>query len=294
MPIGQIWFAAGLVAGGCVCVFLYVSLQILKARVRAQTKRLDAALRAHDRLRGALAQQHALAGLTRAGLTPRLEFALHSQHGEDAFLLALFPDQHDGFFIEAGAYDGHTLSVSWVFEAMGWTGLLVEPLPERARACVAHRPHSRVEHCALMRDNSRTTVELTVPVDAQGAGMLSSIAPGRAQRRRLRRASSTVSRITVPANSLTHLLEIQSPPKAIDFLVLDVEGHELEALAGLDFLRFRPAVMLIEVNSARSDAELLPILARLNYRTPGLLAVNRIAIAAERTDLWDRAVRYLA
>ena len=36
----------------------------------------------------------------------------------------------DGFFVEAGAYDGQTLSNSLFFELKrAWTGLLVEPNP---------------------------------------------------------------------------------------------------------------------------------------------------------------------
>ena len=43
----------------------------------------------------------------------------------------LFKDQKDGFFIEAGAYDGETLSNSLFFELkLGWKGLLVEPNPD--------------------------------------------------------------------------------------------------------------------------------------------------------------------
>ena len=43
----------------------------------------------------------------------------------------LFNDQKDGFFIEAGAYDGEVFSNSLYFELQkGWTGVLVEPNPD--------------------------------------------------------------------------------------------------------------------------------------------------------------------
>jgi hypothetical protein len=43
----------------------------------------------------------------------------------------LFKDQKEGFFIEAGAYDGEIFSNSLHFELkQGWKGLLVEPNPD--------------------------------------------------------------------------------------------------------------------------------------------------------------------
>ena len=43
----------------------------------------------------------------------------------------LFKDQNEGFFIEAGAYDGEVYSNSLYFEIKrGWKGLLVEPNPD--------------------------------------------------------------------------------------------------------------------------------------------------------------------
>ena len=63
-----------------------------------------------------------------------------AQDGEDVLLAELFGYKTDGFFIEIGAYDGLYLSNSYFFEQLGWRGLLVEPLPEKAAACRRNRP----------------------------------------------------------------------------------------------------------------------------------------------------------
>src|SRR5712691_746790 len=55
-----------------------------------------------------------------------------SQSGEDALLWDLLGDREKGFFVEAGAYDGYTFSVSYLFECVGWEGVLVEPLADKA------------------------------------------------------------------------------------------------------------------------------------------------------------------
>src|SRR3954467_449899 len=68
-----------------------------------------------------------LLSLGRKPALPTLEF--RSQFGEDSMLWALFAGQLDGFFIEVGAFDGYDCSVTYALEAIGWKGLLVEPIP---------------------------------------------------------------------------------------------------------------------------------------------------------------------
>merc|ERR1712227_53764 len=55
---------------------------------------------------------------------------LGGQIGQVGFVLDYFENKTNGFFIEAGAHDGATLSNSLLLEKdFGWTGLLVEPNP---------------------------------------------------------------------------------------------------------------------------------------------------------------------
>ena len=48
-----------------------------------------------------------------------------------------------GFFVEAGANDGYRQSNTYLLErARGWTGILVEAIPDLARRCARERPRS--------------------------------------------------------------------------------------------------------------------------------------------------------
>ena len=49
----------------------------------------------------------------------------------------------------------------------------------------------------------------------------------------------------MPTTSLTDLLVAQEVDE-IDFLSMDIEGHEMKALAGFDIERFRPELVCIE------------------------------------------------
>ena len=56
---------------------------------------------------------------------------------------------------------------------------------------------------------------------------------------------TVVSEFDVPARTLTSVLD-EAAAGRVDFLSLDVEGYELQALNGLDIERFRPRHILVE------------------------------------------------
>ena len=64
---------------------------------------------------------------------------LKGQFDQVEIVAELFKDQKDGFFIEAGAYDGEVFSNSLYFELQkGWTGVLVEPNPDALEELVRY------------------------------------------------------------------------------------------------------------------------------------------------------------
>ena len=56
------------------------------------------------------------ARLQREGRKPALPVEACSQWGEDVLLWDLFGGKTDGFFIEAGAFDGYTFSVTYLLD----------------------------------------------------------------------------------------------------------------------------------------------------------------------------------
>src|SRR5437899_10876999 len=60
-------------------------------------------------------------------------------------------DQDRGVFVEAGGHDGFTQSNTYYLERFrGWSGVLVEPIPELAAEARRNRPGARVFECALV------------------------------------------------------------------------------------------------------------------------------------------------
>ncbi|MEK6704118.1 MAG: FkbM family methyltransferase [Planctomycetota bacterium] len=215
-----------------------------------------------------------------------------SQYGEDAFLFDLFEGKGDGVYVEAGAFDGQTLSVTSALEEIGWNGLLVEPTPLLAKACRDARPRSIIVEAALTSPGGPAEIEFCQVTGFEHSGLYSFVytegeepppppVPG-ASKEFIRVAASTLDRILA-----TH-------PIQIDAFVLDVEGHELPALAGLDLGKTRPKVIVVEVSAVKSVDELTEYLQARGYVVAGVLGVSVVMVATECRELLKRATRLLA
>ena len=175
----------------------------------------------------------------------------------DRKLEAYLPER-DGVFVEAGAFDGFLQSNTYYFERLkGWSGLLVEPVPELAEAARRERRRSRVIQAALVPPELQgTPVKLTV------ASLMTLVhgAQGSAEADREHALAGTRGgrepnyEIEVRGATLSALID-EAQLDEVDLLVLDVEGYEPEALAGLDLERHRPRFLLVEMLDAQRTRE---------------------------------------
>jgi hypothetical protein len=169
-----------------------------------------------------------------------------SEHGQDHWIIgtvlrAELAAGYRGFFVEAGAADGLVGSNTAALERdHGWTGLLVEPNREFFSRCAANRPGATVVRAVLSADDGEiefieagylgAAPDHVLPVferlglDLDSHPNYQLDADGRPARRGL-----------LPARSLRSLLAEIDAPTFIDYLSLDVEGSELQALQGFPF-----------------------------------------------------------
>jgi FkbM family methyltransferase len=163
-------------------------------------------------------------------------------HGMDERLEALV-DRDGGVFLEAGAHDGYTQSNTYYLERFrGWSGVLVEAMPELHAKASRRRPRSHVANCALVApEQAGGTIAMSF------GDLMSTIGDGEAHAEGgLRNAGRAAYTVQVPARTLDQVLD-EAGVEGLDLMVLDLEGHELEALRGISFDRHPVKHLVVEM-----------------------------------------------
>ena len=170
-----------------------------------------------------------------------------AQFGEDRILDAIFLHRSEGNCVEVGANDGMTDSMTYHFELFGWNCLLVEPIPDLARKISVKR-NCIVKNYAASSEEGEASF-----IIAEEALGMSGLELTRKQLQAITRAGGTQKEIKVRKKTLDGILE-ESNFREIDFISIDVEGHELEVLKGFSLEKFNPRIVLLEDNSNQTDA----------------------------------------
>lgn len=148
------------------------------------------------------------------------------------------------FFIEAGANDGLSQSNTAMLEFQhGWKGICVEPNLTNYERCINNRPRSIVVQAALVGDDHvGSTIKGTFNDNSitRANGLMSACDEGNME-------TFPEFVCDVPARTLTSIMDWWAKDTPIGFLSLDVENYEIQALSGLDFNRYRPKIILMEI-----------------------------------------------
>jgi FkbM family methyltransferase len=256
-------------------------------RVQRRLRRFERAETDLLRLRRLVYADRAMVAMAKAGRTPVYPITFPSQFGEDMLLWDLFEGQSTGYFIEVGAHDGYSDAVTYPFEAAGWTGLLIEPLPDRYAACAARRKHARVVHAALSRHGSKGTATLDIISAGEGDPQVAHLSSKELTGVYTKQYTHKAGRVEVPLTTMDDVLGGHEGP--IDFVVIDVEGAELDLLDGFDLDRYRPRVILIEDLHMGRDDTILEYLRARGYEQVCWFAYNRLCIRRDESGLLARA-----
>jgi FkbM family methyltransferase len=177
-------------------------------------------------------------------LDPAFPFA--SQAGQDAVVDALFRGKEGGTFADIGGFDGVKGSNTLFFEQRrGWTGLLVEPVPEqRAKAARARRCPC-LPFAVAAEDGEADFIAVRAGF-TQMSGLAGSYDPHLLARVRADPRHREAA-LRVETRTLSRLLTEAGLPHP-DFVSLDVEGGEEAALRAFPFERHRVGAWAIENN----------------------------------------------
>jgi FkbM family methyltransferase len=169
-----------------------------------------------------------------------------SQFLQDIFVLAVLREKRDGFFVEFGAFDGITLSNTYMLEKMfGWSGILAEPSRTDAPMVLANRSSCAFDSRCIWSATGES-VSFTETTEIGGLSTMTQFAQSDHWDR------SRAVEYRVETVSLGDLLVQNNAPAEIDYLSIDTEGSELTILRAFDFPRWRFNVITVEHNWVQS------------------------------------------
>ncbi len=166
--------------------------------------------------------------------SPDMRAIFPAQEEED-LIRQFFRDRPPGFFVDVGAAEPEFGSQSAHLEQMGWSGILVEPRPEQAERLRRARRAAVYQVACSSPCNAGRTMTLHVRGGYSSLSETLVIAGLEPQ-----------GTIDVAVRTLDELLTDAAAPAPIDFVSIDVEGHEPEVLEGFDLARWKPRLILVE------------------------------------------------
>lgn len=163
----------------------------------------------------------------------------YSQLGEDMIISRLV-DKPTGYFVDVGCYHPSLYSNTFYFYNRGWRGLNIDISEKKIGLFRKERPADTSIVCAV----SDTCGTATAYMFQQGSAI--DTLDRDAAEHQSKRMNTPFETIKVPVKTLSQILDEQKAPDEIDFIDIDVEGHEEQVLRGLDLSRHRPRAFILE------------------------------------------------
>jgi FkbM family methyltransferase len=186
----------------------------------------------------------------------------YSQFGEDKILFEIFQKKTNGLCVEVWANNGIDDSTSFFFEQIGWKCILVEPNPFLCQKIRKER-NALLYECAA--SNRMDTETLYVVEGAERSDGLSTISNKKEIHDKIKSHGFVSSPIRIKTMTLDRMLQDAHIDCEIDFISIDVEGHEYEVLEGFTIEQWNPAIVLIEDNSNFENVTVKKYLKKHGY-----------------------------
>jgi FkbM family methyltransferase len=198
----------------------------------------------------------------------------YAQNHEDVLLRRVFPDDTNGFYIDVGANDPVLDSVTKHFYDRGWHGINIEPQSGPYKRLCAERRNDVNLRIGL--SNRDATLELSECTAHDGVSTFSPELVNMWREKGMEFVQRRVPVTTLASVCRDHV------DRTIDFLKIDVEGHEREVIEGGDWTRWRPRVVLLE---ATWPERWEPLILATDYLFAAFDGLNRYYVRAEDRQL---------
>lgn len=164
-----------------------------------------------------------------------------SQMGEDMILRKLFEEKKYGFYVDVGAYHPKQYSNTYYFYINGWSGINIDAMPNSMGLFNEYRPRDINLEVAIS-DKKESKEYYTFDQQPALNTFLLKRAEGIGKTTKYK-----IQKRTINTRSLEEILDKYLPKNVdIDFLTIDVEGMDYQALNSNNWNKYSPKVIVIE------------------------------------------------
>jgi FkbM family methyltransferase len=204
------------------------------------------------------------------GLAVRYGPARNSENSEEWIVRDFFRDKRGGIFIDVGANHYRRASNTYYLETqLGWSGIAIEPQVKYAADYALHRPRT-IFVPLFVSDVSNRQAVLYVPRNDLMASADKAFAASA--------ADDEIEPVAANTTTLDDVLD-RHAIREVDFLSIDIELHEPQALKGFSIERFRPQLAVVEAHA--------PVRQQiLNYFTKHGYVIAGKYLRADTDNLW--------
>ena len=176
------------------------------------------------------------------------EDPLKSQKGQVRFLLEIVFNykfnglKRNGYFVDLAAGQPIELSNTYFIEKyLNWDGLLIEGNPIFAKYLRAERRNKVLEEIVYSENNKEVKFRID---NGELGGLVGDEFDNNEKFRSDQLANSKI--ITCKSKTLDQILIENNAPREMDYLSLDIEGGEYEALKNFEFKRYKWKFLTVE------------------------------------------------
>jgi len=205
----------------------------------------------------------------------------YAQNAEDVRLARVFRGKERGFYIDVGAYDPVSCSITKHFYDRGWSGISLEASPVSFARVAPARPRDTTLNVGVAATSGSMSF-YDFPPEHAGLSTFSL-----ENARRHVAAGYRYQERRIPVRTLADICRehVRGP---IDFMSVDIEGFEREVLEGADLRTYRPQVLLVEatepLTEIASHQRWEGLVTSAGYRFATFDGLNRYYVPEESPD----------
>ena len=173
-----------------------------------------------------------------------------SQLNQDIWILLLYGEKREGYFVEVGSTTGTNLSNTYLLEkGYDWGGICIDANPNDTEELRKNRDCIVLDSCI----SSKSGEEVSFLVQSCYSGI-----EMHTEKKDYPNGDGNVDyekTITLTTVTLDQVLRENNAPLFIEYISIDTEGSELEVLKGIDFSSFTIGAFTIEHNDNEIQKE---------------------------------------